>query len=146
MIFVGIPADSKIIGPHPFQAVGEKYIRAVLDGAGAQPVLIPSMHRGLDLDELLFKYGVRINPDLVQDLQCDVLPQTVGMVGDKPQIELLQWPYFPLLYPTADHPIVKNIMRFYDENDTFITFPIFASLKFIYGFNIRYKKWVMYKT
>jgi putative glutamine amidotransferase len=53
MIFVGIPADSKIIGPHPFQAVGEKYIRAVLDGANAQPLLIPSMHRGLDLDALL---------------------------------------------------------------------------------------------
>jgi putative glutamine amidotransferase len=53
MIFVGIPADSKTIGPHPFQAVGEKYIRAVLDGACAQPLLIPSMHRGLDLDALL---------------------------------------------------------------------------------------------
>lgn len=53
MIFVGIPADSRIIGPHPFQAVGEKYIRAVLDGANAQPLLIPSMHRGLDLDALL---------------------------------------------------------------------------------------------
>jgi putative glutamine amidotransferase len=53
MIFVGIPADSKTIGPHPFQAVGEKYLRAVLDGAGAQPLLIPSMHRGLDLDALL---------------------------------------------------------------------------------------------
>ncbi len=53
MIFVGIPADSKIIGPHPFQAVGEKYIRGVLDGADAQPLLIPSMHRGLDLDALL---------------------------------------------------------------------------------------------
>jgi putative glutamine amidotransferase len=53
MIFVGIPADSKIIGPHPFQAVGEKYLRAVLDGANAQPLLIPSMHRGLDLDALL---------------------------------------------------------------------------------------------
>jgi putative glutamine amidotransferase len=53
MIFVGIPADSKTIGPHPFQAVGEKYLRAVLDGANAQPLLIPSMHRGLDLDALL---------------------------------------------------------------------------------------------
>jgi putative glutamine amidotransferase len=53
MIFVGIPADSKMIGPHPFQAVGEKYIRGVLDGAGAQPLLVPSMHRGLDLDALL---------------------------------------------------------------------------------------------
>ena len=53
MIFVGIPTDSKTIGPHPFQAVGEKYIRGLLDGANVQPVLIPSMHRGLDLDALL---------------------------------------------------------------------------------------------
>lgn len=53
MIFVGIPADTKTIGPQPYQAVGEKYIRAILDGASAQPLLIPSMHRGLDLDALL---------------------------------------------------------------------------------------------
>ena len=53
MIFVGIPADSRMIGPHPFQAVGEKYIRAILDGAGAQPLLIPSVAPGLDLDVLL---------------------------------------------------------------------------------------------
>ena len=53
MIFVGIPADSKQIGQHPFQAVGEKYIRAILDGAGAQPLMIPSVHQGLDLDALL---------------------------------------------------------------------------------------------
>lgn len=81
--------------------------------------------RGLNLDDLLFKYGVRINPDLVQDLQCDVLPQTVGMIGNKPQIELLQWPYFPLLYPTADHPIVKNMdavmMQFPQSIDTIKT-------------------------
>ena len=78
--------------------------------------------RGLDLDELLFKYGIRINQDLVQDLQCDVLPQAVGMIGDKPQIELLQWPYFPLLYPNSDHPIVKNmdavVMQFPQSLDT----------------------------
>jgi len=53
MIFVGIPADSRMIGPHPFQAVGEKYIRAILDGSGAQPLLIPSVAPGLDLDALL---------------------------------------------------------------------------------------------
>jgi len=50
---VGIPSDRKQIGHHPFQAVGEKYIRAVSDGAGCLPVLLPSMHPPLDLRELL---------------------------------------------------------------------------------------------
>lgn len=97
-------------------------INADLDSLRNSGTDLTAYDRGLDLDELLFKYGVRINPDLVQDLQCDVLPQTVGMVGDKPQIELLQWPYFPLLYPTADHPIVKNMdavmMQFPQSLDT----------------------------
>ena len=53
--------------------------------------------RGLNLDDLLFKYGARINKDLVQDLQCDKIPQVVGNFGGQPQIELVPWPYFPLL-------------------------------------------------
>ncbi|MEO7312177.1 MAG: gliding motility-associated ABC transporter substrate-binding protein GldG [Chitinophagaceae bacterium] len=97
-------------------------INADLDSLRNSGKDLTAFDRGLDLDELLFKYGVRINPDLVQDLQCDVLPQTVGMVGDKPQIELLRWPYFPLLYPTSDHPIVKNmdavVMQFPQSIDT----------------------------
>ena len=40
---VGLPSDRKIIGPHPFLAVGEKYLRAVVDGAQATPVLLPSL-------------------------------------------------------------------------------------------------------
>ncbi|HBK57087.1 MAG TPA: gamma-glutamyl-gamma-aminobutyrate hydrolase, partial [Xanthomonadales bacterium] len=35
---VGLPADRKQIGLHPFHAVGEKYLRAVIDGAGCLPV------------------------------------------------------------------------------------------------------------
>jgi len=97
-------------------------INADLDSLRNSGTDLTAYDRGLDLDELLFKYGVRINPDLVQDLQCDVMPQTVGMVGDKPQIELLQWPYFPLLYPTSDHPIIKNmdavVMQFPQSLDT----------------------------
>ena len=50
---VGLPADSKPIGLHRFQAVGEKYIRAVMVGAEAMPVLIPSMQPALDLRALL---------------------------------------------------------------------------------------------
>lgn len=42
-----------MLGPHPFHAVGEKYIAAVLDAGGAMPLLIPSLGRELVLDELL---------------------------------------------------------------------------------------------
>jgi len=50
---IGIPADRRILGLHPFHCVGEKYINAVAEGAGAIPVLIPSLGEGLDLDDIL---------------------------------------------------------------------------------------------
>jgi putative glutamine amidotransferase len=50
---VGIPCDHRIIGPHPFQAVGEKYIVAVRDGAGAIPVLLPVLEKPIDIEEIL---------------------------------------------------------------------------------------------
>jgi len=78
--------------------------------------------RDLRIDDLIFKYGARINGDLVQDMQSDVLPQSVGMVGDQPQIEILPWPYFPLLYSQSNHPIAKNldavVMQFPNSVDT----------------------------
>jgi ABC-2 type transport system permease protein len=78
--------------------------------------------RQLGLEDLLFRYGARINMDLVQDKQCDVLPQAVGMVGNEPQIEILPWPYFPLLYSQSNHPIAKNldavVMQFPNSIDT----------------------------
>jgi gliding-associated putative ABC transporter substrate-binding component GldG len=64
---------------------------------------------GLDLDDQLFKYGIRINRDLVQDLECDKVPSVIGSVGDKPQIELLPWPYAPLLRNSGGHPISRNL-------------------------------------
>jgi len=65
--------------------------------------------QGLDLDEQLFKYGVRINRDLVQDLESDKVPSVVGSLGNQPQIELLPWPYAPLLRNTTGNPIAKNL-------------------------------------
>ncbi|HEU0153836.1 MAG TPA: gamma-glutamyl-gamma-aminobutyrate hydrolase family protein [Arenimonas sp.] len=50
---VGLPSDRKQIGHHPFQAVGEKYLRAVVDGAGCLPVMIPSLSPPLDLRAVL---------------------------------------------------------------------------------------------
>src|SRR2546421_10639058 len=50
---IGIPADRRMVGAHPFHMVGEKYARAVLDAAGAAPLLIPSLADELGVDELL---------------------------------------------------------------------------------------------
>ena len=66
--------------------------------------------RESNLEDILFKYGVRINPDLIEDVQQNVpIPVTVGMIGDKPDIRLLPWIYFPYSVPTSKHPIVHNM-------------------------------------
>ncbi len=53
--------------------------------------------RNLNLTDLFFKYGLRINTDLVMDLQCDAIPIVVGGTNDNPQIEFLPWNYYPIL-------------------------------------------------
>lgn len=63
----------------------------------------------LNLDEMLFTYGVRINPDLVMDIRCRPIPMAVGMVGDKPQLQFQPWYYFPEIVPRSPHPIVRNL-------------------------------------
>jgi putative glutamine amidotransferase len=50
---IGIPADRRILGPHPFHCVGEKYISAVTEAAGAVAVLLPSLGEQADLDAIL---------------------------------------------------------------------------------------------
>ncbi len=68
--------------------------------------------RSLALDDLLFKYGVRINANLVQDLNCAKLPMVVGKGEDgSPLIQRMPWPYFPFLQGNEVHPIVQNIDR-----------------------------------
>ena len=50
---VGLPTDHKQIGAHPFLAVGEKYVRGVVDGAGCLPLLVPTLDPVLPLREVL---------------------------------------------------------------------------------------------
>jgi ABC-2 type transport system permease protein len=63
----------------------------------------------LGLDDLLFKYGARLNTNLVEDLESNPIPVVVGMNNDVPQTELLKWVYFPVFTPIAQHPIVYNM-------------------------------------
>ena len=63
----------------------------------------------LNLADQLFKYGVRLNTNLIMDLNCLPIPTVVGKVGNQPQIKFMPWYYFPVLMPTAKHPIVNNL-------------------------------------
>ena len=63
----------------------------------------------LNLEDLFFRYGVRLNSDLLMDLRAAPIPVATGMVGDRPQISLLPWYFFPLLDPVGDHKVVKNL-------------------------------------
>ena len=46
---------------------------------------------------MLFKYGARVQPNLIIDLECSAIPQIVGMTGDKPQTMMFPWYYHPVL-------------------------------------------------
>ncbi|MBK9981246.1 MAG: gliding motility-associated ABC transporter substrate-binding protein GldG [Saprospiraceae bacterium] len=81
-----------------------------LDSININKYYIPPPYE-LGLDPLLFKYGARVNPNLVLDLQCTRIPMVVGMQGDKVQTELYPWYYYPLITSTSDHPITKGLDR-----------------------------------
>ncbi len=78
-------------------------LKAALDSFANTPQFI-AMEYGLELDDLLFKYGVRVNNDLVEDKQCAPLART-----NNGQVDVKDWIYFPRLNPIADHPIVRNL-------------------------------------
>lgn len=65
----------------------------------------------MNLDDLLFKYGARIQPNLVLDMECSKIPLVTGQVGGSNQYDMFPWPYDPLATPKSDHPIVKNLDR-----------------------------------
>lgn len=68
--------------------------------------------RNLNLDDLLFKYGVRINSDLLQDLNCSKIPLVVGYNPDNsPRMQRIPWPYYPFLSAGNDNPISRNLDR-----------------------------------
>lgn len=77
-----------------------------LKGNRSYSMAIPN---DLNLSDMLFRYGVRINYDLIMDFQSDKIPVVVGYQGDIPQQQLLPWLYSPIVIPKNKHTIVKNI-------------------------------------
>lgn len=63
----------------------------------------------LRLDDILFRYGVRINSNLIQDLQSEAIPILSSVANGNPQQKLLPWMFFPVAAPMDNHAIVKNM-------------------------------------
>ena len=82
---IGIPADRRMVGAHPFHMVGEKYARAVLDAAGAAPLLIPSLADELGFEELLERLDGLLftgSPSNVEPHRYEGPPSAPGTLHD----------------------------------------------------------------
>ncbi|WP_282073690.1 gliding motility-associated ABC transporter substrate-binding protein GldG [Polaribacter atrinae] len=78
--------------------------------------------RDLNLTDLLFSYGIRINTTLIKDLYAAQIPLATGKVGNQTQFKNLDWFYHPLVGGNPNHPITKNVspvrLQFANQIDT----------------------------
>lgn len=79
---------------------------------GHQTMAFP---RDLNLNDQLFRYGVRLNYDLIQDVECAHLRVNTAPPGAPPQFTLHPWYYSPLLIPSDNHPLSRNLNRIFTE-------------------------------
>jgi len=86
------------------------YLNASLDSINKYGNHLPDIYP-IALEDILFKYGVRIQPNLILDLQSTRIPQVIGEQGGKAQQELINYVYHPLIASRSEHPIVKSIDR-----------------------------------
>jgi len=63
----------------------------------------------LNLTDLLFTYGIRINTILIKDLYAAKIKLATGTIGNQTQFKNLDWFYHPLVGGNPSHPITKNI-------------------------------------
>nr|WP_199158102.1 gliding motility-associated ABC transporter substrate-binding protein GldG [Pedobacter sp. ASV2] len=83
-------------------------VKADLDslrGSGQQMVF----NSNLNLDDMLFMYGARINYNVIADANCAEIPVATGSVGGQSQIQMVPWLYYPILLPDTVQSVVKNL-------------------------------------
>ena len=69
----------------------------------------PAVELDLNLSDILFRYGVRISPVLVEDVQSALIPVNVAAKGNKPEFQPTPWVYAPLLLTSGEHAITRNL-------------------------------------
>lgn len=87
----------------------------LLDGAQmsndmlAEGGATPLIELDVNLNDMLFRYGVRLTPTVVEDMQCAYMPVNVARPGEEPRFEPIPWFYMPLLQGSPYHPITKTL-------------------------------------
>ena len=109
---------------HPFSEVEKYYLDQYVMNGGNLLVFIDALSVDMsqasgsgtfafpiesNLQDLFFRYGVRINGNYVADMNCGYTPVYTGSVGEKPRIEMLPWPYSPVITNYGNHLTVKNL-------------------------------------
>lgn len=79
-----------------------------------------AFYRPLEIEDQLFKYGVRINPVLIQDLDCQIIPVISSFEGARQQTIHVEWLYNPLLYPSLKSPVTRAINKVRGEFVSYI--------------------------
>ena len=79
-----------------------------------------ALSRPLNLEDQLFRYGARINPEVIQDIECMRIRLTMMSGGSNHQIVPAMWVYFPLLTPSPDHPVTRNLNKVKGEFTNYI--------------------------
>jgi len=81
-------------------------LNAEMDSVGKYGSIMTADYN-LNLNSLLFRYGVRVNPTLIQDLQCHAIPVIAQRANNRPGMK--KWFFYPLFNPEGEHPITKNV-------------------------------------
>lgn len=68
-----------------------------------------AMINSINIEDMLFNYGARVNPNIIMDLQCSMIPVNTAIIGTPPKFTPAPWYYFPLINPSNDHVITKNL-------------------------------------
>ena len=84
---------------------GAQMSNEMLSDGGATPLVALD----LNLQDMLFRYGVRLTPTIVEDMQCAYMPVNVSRPGEEPRFEPIPWFYMPLLQGSPYHPITKTL-------------------------------------
>ncbi len=94
---------------------GQRVDSVSAEGTFAQPL-------DVGLNNLFFQWGIRINRNIVKDLRCSVIPLNVGVLGDKPNVQLVPWRFYPVINSFGSSPITQNLnavwCRFASTMDT----------------------------
>ncbi|WP_321287001.1 gliding motility-associated ABC transporter substrate-binding protein GldG [uncultured Sunxiuqinia sp.] len=89
-------------------------VQVSLDSLSSGETTIAFPH-DLNLNDQLFRYGVRVNTDLVQDVECVMIPVNTAPLGSAPKYTPAPWYYSPLLSPSQSHELSRNLNRVKSE-------------------------------